>query len=405
MSVFTRVFNATLLVCATAILAGCPPFEAEPLPDPDPRCQPGETRPADDGCNTCVCEDDGSWSCTEIGCGPVCDPDEVLVDGECLTGCYSNQDCGEGQICTAEDQCLAPPGAGEGLDAPAVCYGYCEDEPVNCPDIGCPPIACEFGTILDANGCDTCECAPPPECEPVACDLYCEFGYATGEDGCDVCACNPPPACEPVECELFCEFGFASDEQGCEICACNPPPPVCDEELCNLACEHGFVTDDAGCQICECAPAPPCAAGEIEIDGECRAGCYGDQDCASGSCNAEDICLPPPGAGGADGDRAEDPVAPAVCYGYCEDGEPEPPVCAEPDQAYFYVGNSPEECSVIRFACPEGAEYFANDCGCGCLGAECYPGDQREAGDGCNTCECTEDGSWACTEIACDIDG
>ena len=402
MSVFTRVFNATLFVCATATLTGCPPFEAEPLPDPG-QCQPGETRPADDGCNTCTCEDDGSWACTEIGCVEPCGPEEVLVDGECLTGCYSNQDCDAGQTCNADDQCLAPPGEGDvGL---AVCYGFCEDEVVDCPAIGCPPIACEFGTIIDDNGCDTCECAPPPSCEPVACDLYCEFGYTTGDDGCDVCACNPPPLCEPANCEIACEFGFATDDAGCEICACNPPP-VCDEELCNLACEHGFVTDDSGCQICECAPAPACALGEIEIEGVCRTGCYGPDACGMGqTCNADEICLAPPSANDGRDPGAEDPIAPAVCYGYCEDSDPEPPVCAEPDEAYYYVGNSLDECAVINFRCAEGSEYFANDCGCGCIGTECYPGDQREAGDGCNTCECTAEGGWACTEIACDIDG
>ena len=405
MSVFTRVFNAALFVCATATLAGCPPFEAEPLPDPD-QCQPGAVRPADDGCNSCVCEDDGSWSCTERGCPPGCGPDQVFVGGACLEGCYSDQDCGEGQSCTADDQCLQPPGDRDGADL-AVCYGYCEPVEVECPAIGCPPIECEFGTILDAHGCDTCQCAPPPMCEPVNCEIACEFGFATGDDGCEVCACNPPPACEPVGCDLYCEFGYASDERGCDVCACNPPP-VCDEELCNLACEHGFVTDDRGCQTCECAPAPACGPGQVEVDGECRAGCYGSQDCGDEqTCNAEDICLPPPSnrGGDPDGGRPEDPIAPAVCYGYCVDGEPEPPVCAEPDEAFYYVGNSPEQCSVIDFACPEGAQYFANDCGCGCTGAECYPGDQREAGDGCNTCECSDDGFWACTEIACEIDG
>lgn len=31
----------------------------------------------------------------------------------------------------------------------------------------------------------------------------------------------------------------------------------------------------------------------------------------------------------------------------------------------------------------------------------CTPGEMAPAGDGCNTCSCTEDGNWACTEIGC----
>lgn len=31
-----------------------------------------------------------------------------------------------------------------------------------------------------------------------------------------------------------------------------------------------------------------------------------------------------------------------------------------------YVGNSPDECSMIRFTCKDGQEYFANEDGCGC---------------------------------------
>ncbi len=35
-------------------------------------------------------------------------------------------------------------------------------------------------------------------------------------------------------------------------------------------------------------------------------------------------------------------------------------------------------------------------------GDDCEPGDVVPAADGCNTCECQEDGTLACTEIACD---
>ncbi len=45
--------------------------------------------------------------------------------------------------------------------------------------------------------------------------------------------------------------------------------------------------------------------------------------------------------------------------------------------------------------CVDGA-WACTEIACG----ECTDGDTRDAGDGCNTCECV-DGAWACTEIAC----
>jgi hypothetical protein len=39
-----------------------------------------------------------------------------------------------------------------------------------------------------------------------------------------VCACVPSSTCGPV-CAIFCQFGNVLDAQGCPTCACNPPPP------------------------------------------------------------------------------------------------------------------------------------------------------------------------------------
>jgi hypothetical protein len=38
-----------------------------------------------------------------------------------------------------------------------------------------------------------------------------------------------------------------------------------------------------------------------------------------------------------------------------------------------YVGESPEICAVIRYACPELTEGFSNACGCGCEQSEDCP--------------------------------
>jgi hypothetical protein len=67
-------------------------------------------------------------------------------------------------------------------------------------------------------------------------------------------------------------------------------------------------------------------------------GCYGDQDCADGLvCNADDVCLPPPGC------EPGDPC-PAVCYGQCVEPEPDDGCYGDQDCAGGLVCNAHEVC-------------------------------------------------------------
>ena len=34
------------------------------------KCKPGTSRPAGDGCNTCICIEGEAWACTEMACEP-----------------------------------------------------------------------------------------------------------------------------------------------------------------------------------------------------------------------------------------------------------------------------------------------------------------------------------------------
>ena len=43
---------------------GC--VEHQPRLEPAAECSPGETRQEE--CNQCVCNDDGTWGCTELAC-------------------------------------------------------------------------------------------------------------------------------------------------------------------------------------------------------------------------------------------------------------------------------------------------------------------------------------------------
>lgn len=78
--------------------------------------------------------------------------------------------------------------------------------------------------------------------------------------------------------------------------------------------------------------------------------------------------------------------------GSCEDDAPE-------GVEYVAIG---DDCQVVDYSCPEDAEAYADDCGCGCRQVEqteCTEGDTKEID--CNGCTC-QDGEWLCTTAACE---
>ena len=50
----------------------------------DEPCQSGDSKPADDGCNTCYCSEDGHWGCTQIGCIDTDGPDVECTPGDSM---------------------------------------------------------------------------------------------------------------------------------------------------------------------------------------------------------------------------------------------------------------------------------------------------------------------------------
>jgi CubicO group peptidase (beta-lactamase class C family) len=66
------------------------------LSKPIPPCTPGDTKPADDSCNNCVCTEDENWACTMIYC-----PDE----GEDNETEVEEIPCNPGDTKPAEDGC------------------------------------------------------------------------------------------------------------------------------------------------------------------------------------------------------------------------------------------------------------------------------------------------------------
>lgn len=125
-------------------------------------CEEGETQPADDGCNTCTCDENGNWACTEIACG-----DDGPGDGP-------GDDAGDGGECTPGDM----------MDAPDGCNTCtCDDDGTwACTLLGCEDDGpgddggeCDPGDTMPADdGCNTCECLDDGTwaCTEIACQSF-----------------------------------------------------------------------------------------------------------------------------------------------------------------------------------------------------------------------------------------
>lgn len=149
---------------AGAAAAGCDPKVIGNESAGDLVCEEGETKPAEDGCNTCTCAD-GDWACTEKACADEC------VDGETKPAGDGCNTCG----------CV------DGMWA-CTLIG-CEDPP--------PPVCMEGETMPSEDGCNTCSCTAEGQwvCTEKACDLCgdakvdageaCDDGNKVPGDGCD----------------------------------------------------------------------------------------------------------------------------------------------------------------------------------------------------------------------------
>jgi hypothetical protein len=100
----TRLVDWLLLLAAAMTACG-----GVVKKDPDPKDEPppvtcsyqgvthasGDSFPAEDGCNSCSCNDDGSVGCTEIGCVSQCDKlsQDYLAEVASARTCTSDGDC------------------------------------------------------------------------------------------------------------------------------------------------------------------------------------------------------------------------------------------------------------------------------------------------------------------------
>jgi len=179
--------------------------------------------------------------------------------------------------------------------SPTVCTCV-PSTPPTCTAV-CNNMYCQYGNVLDANGCPTCACAPPPDdpCATILCQVgtHCEkqdvvcvaapcppvaacvadpprvaCGGIAGIacPGLGKCFDDPKDSCDPkaggADCGGFCQ---CVDNVACSpgtvfdnsptVCACVPQKPTCGP-VCSIACEYGNVLDANGCPTCACNPPP-----------------------------------------------------------------------------------------------------------------------------------------------------
>ncbi|MEW5852599.1 MAG: hypothetical protein AB2A00_27695 [Myxococcota bacterium] len=249
----------------------------------------------ENGCPVCGCQPNPA-SCatlardecaTRADCAIVTFGDPTSADFKCCerdvdgriicgeppppTGCISDAECREGQVCDTTNYCDPPPDCAPGDACPAVCYGRCITAGSNgeCySDYDCLDSEyCAYSS--DATGCNdftdpNCFMPPTGTCEPVVCpaveplcsDGSTPSGYETVPHGCPVPICTG--ACEtltPEECQARpdCESQFTIDE-----CVC----PPCD------------ATTNEACPACDCPP------GQFQC--VTRPWCFSDQECRPG---------------------------------------------------------------------------------------------------------------------------
>jgi cysteine-rich repeat protein len=107
-------------------------------PEPPPACKEGEVKPAGDGCNECMCIE-GDWACTMTFCEPECEPGEEKMD-DC-NACICTDD---GVWACDKQQC------------PSTCGDGKVDEGEQCDD----------GNLIDLDGCSsTCGYEVGESCE------------------------------------------------------------------------------------------------------------------------------------------------------------------------------------------------------------------------------------------------
>ncbi len=229
-----------------------------------PTCNPGEILAYYNNCYACV---------NPVTCKPI--PER----------CRSNEECGEGFICTEEGVCKAiEPECRVDADCPELplpinCEGHWECQNSVCTPV-CNDFYCGDGTCNEGENRENCpeDCEIPPECRV---DADCEDGNACTIDVCNNGMCNSMAVRCPQD------------------MTCNPETGNCEREpYCgNGECEIGeWDSCPEDCQQPECRTDRDCSEGEYcTPEGYCQpnnTGCQTDADCNDGEVCTNGQCAP-----------------------------------------------------------------------------------------------------------------
>jgi hypothetical protein len=210
-------------------------------------CEPGATKPAGDGCNTCTCTMERAWSCTDVAC-PECMTGETMPSGDSCNTCT----CMSGRWgCTMK---------------------YCS------------PLVCDQGKAdCDgdaANGCETTTATDVMNCG--ACGYYCGLPSAIA-------------ACEAGQCAVDGCEGMRADCNGNPVDGCEAPVGSggCDG-LCNVPTMATEPVPAVG--TCECPAGMACVRGSVEDENPDSEYCFPiPEGCPGGfaSCGCMSACVCP----------------------------------------------------------------------------------------------------------------
>jgi hypothetical protein len=237
-------------------------------------------------------------------CGGQNDPpccSGICGKGICITenGCFSDEDCGDGEICC-------------GVDAG---FGVCDA--IECCGVG-DQVHCGEGLVCNEEGfCDVpclgfeepCGAGGPAQGEIPCCD-----GLSCIDGSCQPICANEGEACGILDgLKVFCCEGLAcNSESVCEEiivleCAVDSDCVAADAGDVDAAiCCGGFCITGIECCIDDEDPNARCPEGSSCFEGVCVFACKGDADCDSGTCCcpdgscSDDCCeeVPPPESGG-----------------------------------------------------------------------------------------------------------
>ena len=218
------------------------------------------------------------------------------------------------------------------------------DAAATCPPIRCEPV-CEHGLARDADGCETCTCAPPPD-DSCRFDEDCALGVdVSGCCGCETGVSAARLAAEP------CLIGRGESPPA----GCLPDPNRCASVRC-AGCE---AVVRAICLDGMCAASGECAEGQVPFERGCVAACGSHDDCTlaadyescCGSCSAVPVSFVEADPCWAESQAASE-CAPSA--GACDGlGCPSPPTdCSAFGGAAFCMADG--SCRQTDGECPAG---------------------------------------------------